>query len=90
MEKPKSGISRESLEAEKAQKEEFFKKKIEQLKAGMKLKPAIVEKHGNHYGFGVMECPICDDGKLKYRYFGQHNGHIQLQCSTEDCINFRE
>lgn len=40
-------------------------------------------------GAGVMPCPICSTGKLKYSR-SAHNGHVHAQCSTESCVSWME
>lgn len=40
-------------------------------------------------GNGIMDCPICRTGKLKYMR-SSRNGHICAKCSTPDCVAWIE
>jgi len=40
-------------------------------------------------GAGVMDCPICKTGKLKYSR-SSYNGHVHARCSTEKCVSWME
>lgn len=40
-------------------------------------------------GAGVMECPVCKKGKLRYSRAG-YNGHVHAACSTETCVRWME
>jgi hypothetical protein len=41
------------------------------------------------WGHGVMECPVCGDGKLRYER-QEYNGHIRARCSTDGCVAWIE
>jgi hypothetical protein len=44
----------------------------------------------NYYaGAGVMDCPVCGAGKLRYSRRG-YNGHVHGRCSTEGCVAWME
>jgi hypothetical protein len=36
-------------------------------------------------GAGVMDCPVCKTGKLRYSR-AAYNGHVHARCSTADCV----
>lgn len=40
-------------------------------------------------GAGVMACPVCKTGKLRYSRAG-YNGHVHGACSTENCVRWME
>ena len=40
-------------------------------------------------GAGVMQCPICRTGKLKYSR-STYNGHVHARCSTDGCVAWME
>ena len=40
-------------------------------------------------GSGVMECPICKTGNLRYSR-SNFNGHVHAACSTEGCVSWME
>lgn len=40
-------------------------------------------------GSGVMDCPICKTGKLRYSR-AEYNGHVHAACSTEGCVRWME
>lgn len=40
-------------------------------------------------GAGVMECPVCRAGKLKY-HRSVFNGHVHARCSTDGCVAWDE
>ena len=40
-------------------------------------------------GAGVMECPVCKTGKLRYSRAG-YNGHVHARCSTDGCVAWME
>jgi len=40
-------------------------------------------------GAGIMACPICKTGKLKYSR-STYNGHVHAKCSTEKCVAWME
>lgn len=40
-------------------------------------------------GAGVMACPICQTGKLKYSR-STYNGHVHARCSTAGCVAWME
>lgn len=51
---------------------------------------AIIKKHGKERaGTGTIDCPICDDGKIKY-FITKPNGNVMASCSTEDCVSWIE
>jgi len=39
---------------------------------------------------GVIDCPICEVGRINYGYAGAYNGHIHAKCSTDDCMEWME
>ncbi len=39
---------------------------------------------------GVIACPVCEEGTLKYTYAGSYNGHIHASCTTDECVNWME
>lgn len=39
---------------------------------------------------GIINCLICDSGKIHYGYAGSVNGHIHAQCTTKNCIQWIE
>lgn len=44
----------------------------------------------NYYtGNGVMDCPICVTGKLRYSR-AAYNGHVHGRCSTDGCVAWME
>lgn len=51
---------------------------------------AIIEHCQNKRGVsGVLECPVCKTGKLRYSR-ASCNGHVHASCSTEDCVRWME
>jgi len=40
-------------------------------------------------GHGKMPCPVCKQGTLHYSREG-YNGHVHAQCTTDNCIWWRE
>lgn len=40
-------------------------------------------------GAGIMKCPCCADGKLRYSR-AAYNGHIHAHCSTDGCVSWME
>jgi hypothetical protein len=40
-------------------------------------------------GGGIMDCPVCKTGKLKYSRAG-YNGHVHGRCSTNGCVAWME
>jgi hypothetical protein len=40
-------------------------------------------------GAGVMDCPVCKTGKLKY-HRSAYNGHVHALCSTPGCVSWME
>lgn len=40
-------------------------------------------------GDGVIDCPICRSGKLKYSR-SAYNGHVRAGCSTAGCVAWQE
>ena len=44
-----------------------------------------------HYytGAGIMDCPVCKTGKLKYSR-SSYNGHIHAACTTVNCVAWME
>jgi len=40
-------------------------------------------------GAGIMNCPICNTGKLKYSR-SNYNGHVHARCSTDGCVAWME
>lgn len=39
---------------------------------------------------GIIDCLVCNGGKVHYSYAGAYNGHITAQCTTTDCIQWIE
>lgn len=54
---------------------------VEDIKAKGKL--------GKNCG-GEIACPVCEKGKLAYRYAGAYNGHIHAACGTDGCVQWME
>lgn len=42
-----------------------------------------------HGGAGVIDCPVCQDGKLSYSV-ASYNGHMWGKCSTKGCVAWME
>jgi hypothetical protein len=40
-------------------------------------------------GSGIMQCPICKVGKLRYSR-NSYNGHVHAACSTKECVRWME
>lgn len=40
-------------------------------------------------GAGVMDCPVCKIGKLRYSR-DSYNGHVHARCSTPDCVSWMQ
>lgn len=40
-------------------------------------------------GEGVMDCPVCRTGKLRYSRSAR-NGHVHAGCTTTDCVRWME
>ena len=40
-------------------------------------------------GSGIMVCPICKTGMLKYSR-AKYNGHVHAQCLTPGCVSWME
>ncbi len=50
----------------------------------------FVQPQRNYFcGAGIMQCPICKTGKLKYSR-ANSNGHVHARCSTDGCVAFME
>ncbi len=55
------------------------------------LSPLIVklkDENADEGGEGALDCPICK-GVLRWS-ISSYNGHIRMQCETEQCVNFME
>lgn len=46
-------------------------------------------QHNYFVGAGVITCPICGTGKLRYSRAG-YNGHVHARCSTDGCVAWME
>jgi hypothetical protein len=40
-------------------------------------------------GHGVIDCPVCKTGKLRYSRAG-YNGHVHAGCTTDGCVGWME
>jgi hypothetical protein len=72
----------EAVEHERAANERFANVCI--------ARAAIVDHTKKARGVdGVMPCPICADGQLRYSV-AACNGHIHGSCTTPDCVSWME
>lgn len=84
--------TREELEQSEAKIDAFVAQFSERLTV---VRPAIeadISTNGNQDKSvgGVIDCPICGTGQVRYRYAGNYNGHIGAKCTTPDCIEWQE
>lgn len=42
-----------------------------------------------HGGYGAIDCPSCDGGRLQYSV-ASYNGHMHGRCSTAGCVSWME
>ena len=42
-----------------------------------------------HGGYGAVDCPCCEGGKLQYSV-ASYNGHMHGRCTTKGCVSWME
>jgi ssDNA-binding Zn-finger/Zn-ribbon topoisomerase 1 len=62
----------------------------ERIQNMLVARKAITDKVGKQRGIvGEIECPVCDQGKLRYSV-ARSNGHIHAACTNPDCVRWME
>jgi len=56
------------------------------------LKAIEVSLNGAKCGRGIIDCPVCKSGKLRYSKaaYNDYNGHIHAACTTKNCVRWME
>jgi hypothetical protein len=80
------------------QAEEYGKKRDAEIALSLKrigiVRAAIISAIGPErmkQGIsGVIDCPVCTTGKVRYSRAGSYNGHVHASCSTAGCVSWME
>lgn len=80
--------SAEEIKAEKERIDKMFEDGQRVMDAVTKDAADKGFRKGNG-GDGVIDCPVCEDGRLAYRVSG-YNGHRHAKCSSVGCVSFME
>lgn len=67
----------------------WIKERTRIMKSVIPLTMKIKKENKGKDAHGVDDCPACGGGTVRWA-IAAYNGHIRMQCSTEDCVNFME
>lgn len=81
--------TQEECENEATETQALIKRFEEQIEVVSPLLTRIKTEHKGKDWRGTEPCPVCANPNCQVSH-AAYNGHVTVQCETEDCLNFTE